>query len=190
MRSRAAWATWGVVAAGSLCTVACSLALPYGSDRTETVLRTGVAFGLLGIILAVCIGNVPFFRRGFSFRPGRAEWSEFLRGYAFPSVTLFILAMGVFTISIERSDAVEKLRWEFTGKITQKYHSRNHLAPTVVVLDANGDRRVLEGVDPLFWQGASTGDMVLKKKWSPVGTLSGRDARIVPRHWLDTLLGQ
>jgi hypothetical protein len=189
MKSHAAWAVWGIIAGGVVCTIVCTVFLPYGSDRTETVLHAGRAiFVAAGLILAVGIGNVAFFRNGLRPSFDWPEWSEFLKGYALPSITLAMLSMAAFVINVERSQAVSRLTWEFTGTVAEKYRSNNHFAPSVVVRDEHGNTRVFEGVDGSFWQRLAMGDSVSKQKRSAFGRLNQEKIRIVPRHWLDGLV--
>jgi hypothetical protein len=73
------------------------------------------------------------------------------------------------------------MAWSCDGVIVEKYRSTNHLAPTLVVRNADATPIKLEGVSEAVWSRATLGDRLVKEPGRSDGRLNGETQELVLR---------
>jgi len=73
--------------------------------------------------------------------------------------TLFLCFAPAFFASQSRMDVTTKVHWDFSGKVTEKYNSRNHNANSITI-----NKISYEGIPEHIWQYIRVGDFITKQE--------------------------
>jgi hypothetical protein len=99
------------------------------------------------------------------------------------ALVILFLPIVSFTL-VGRVNQAQEIAAQYEGKVSQKYHSHNHNMPSLTLIQVDGLKTTIEGVDLPAWDAVVEGESRLNKPaWSVFGELDGKRVRIVPhRH--------
>jgi hypothetical protein len=95
---------------------------------------------------------------------------------------IFPLLPGVMMPWSGRVIWATKMAWSCDGVIVERYRSRNHQAPTLVVQNRDGTRSHLEGVSTAVWEKAAGQDRLRKDSGHADAQLNDQPVQLVLRN--------